>query len=299
MFLLKLGFRPWRRSFFSQIFAAFAGGVILFLAATMIWGQFAIQPVISKIRNEQVLTAYLDPSVDKKQEDKLVDTVRETLGSQRVQDLKFVDSKTFLEDLKDQFKNIAPGLSEELMGLGNELEMVVPRYISVSGRFEPDTQDKLKAIVGIQTVDSSYSRSLPVVGAFSGLRWGMLIFAFGLILASLIGWIHLSRSNAHFLRDLGPFLRLWGAGAWAARVPQLISGGTVGFVSGGVAFTAWMFATIEAVGLLKKISPVLSAMKEPPVTWGLALWGVAILLGLVAGLASSSPTRTNEGESWL
>ncbi|MGZ3698659.1 MAG: hypothetical protein ACXWP5_11035, partial [Bdellovibrionota bacterium] len=193
MYLLKLSLRPWRISFFSQIFSAIAVGFLLFLVAFLFWMQQGLKPVVARLKGEQVLTAYLQAQVAEGSEKQIVDQIRTSLGAHEEADVRFVGTREFLEQLKNHY----PDLGKELEDLGSESTLVIPRYVSITGMLPDTAQEVVRGVRGVESVESSKDRYRHVVGAFSALRWVARLLMLGICLALLTGLIHLSKMNTY------------------------------------------------------------------------------------------------------
>jgi cell division protein FtsX len=292
MYLLKLSLRPWRRSPYSQLFTSLAVGVLLFLASFLFWMQRSLGPVIERLTNEQVITAYLDPNLSAKGEAEVVDTIRTNLGahftaqmssqgsSQPQPDIELIESDRFINHLRGDY----PDLARELEDLGSEMQSVIPHYISISGILPPNTFDEVKSVRGIQSADSSSDRFRNVVGAFRALKWIITLLTFGLGLALITGLIHLGRTNAYLYQESSLLMKLMGASQAALRIPGLVSGLLVGSCGGAFAATGWTTLGISMTHHVRSLSPMLRYMPEGHAGFALVL----ILAGAILGAASGT-----------
>jgi len=282
MYLLRLALRPWRQAFFSQVLTGSAAGILLFLSGLLAWVQLGLNPVIERMRHEQVLTVYLDPALEKVGEGEVVDTIRTALGAQ-AERLSVTGVDEFLQVLKPVY----PEIAQELENLGSEKQLVVPRYLSLAGRFTGKEIERIRAVKGVESLESSRERFAPIVGVFEALQKVALVFAAALILALLTGLVHLARLNAHFYSETTHFLRLWGGGWLECYGANWLSGIAVGLLGGGVALSAWLTCGNWLVGRLTFLSPVFESVPALPIRmgWGLLLAGVG--LGLFSGLLAS------------
>lgn len=282
MFLLKLALRPWRQAPLSQMFTAFAVGLLLLLIGFLFWMERGLRPVLVRLQNEQVVTAYLDPSMEKKDEARIVDTIRTSVGAHA--EVRMVDTRGFLGELKEHY----PELSRELEDLGTEMNSIIPRYVTIAGMLGPNAGDQIKAVPGIEGVDSSKDRYQHIVGAFSALRWVAKLLIIGLCVALFTGLIHLAKMNSQLHQEAIALMRLWGAGAFSLRAPALLSGLWVGLLGGGVACVGWIVAG-RWLGLqIRTLSPMLGEMPQPSPFLGAALLGAGILIGALAGTIGES-----------
>jgi cell division protein FtsX len=214
-------------------------------------------------------------------ESKIVDQIQVALGShaERV-DLKMVQAEQFV----DQIKQAYPDLGRELEDLGPETSTIVPRYISISGLMIDSAIDKIRAIPGIESADSSRDRNRSVIGAFVTLRWVAKVLSAGLCLALLTGLIHLARTNSYIHRDAVSLLRLLGGDGFQLQLPGILSGVCVGAIGGVLAMAGWLSAGIWLSGQVKHLSPVLRSMPAANPFHGLVLLVLGIGIGLMAGM---------------
>ena len=282
MYLLKLSLRPWRRSPYSQVFTAVAVGVLLFLAGFLYWMQGSLHPVIDRLENEQVITAYLDPSLDTKDEPRVLgavrDEIRVNLGAHAEVDL--VQSDQFISHIRAEY----PDLAHELEDLGSEMQTVIPRYISISGILPANTVGEIRQIQGIQSAESSTDRFQNVVGAFRALRWIATLLTLGLALALTTGLIHLGRTNAYLHQDASSLLSLMGASRGALRTPGLLAGFLVGTLGGACAAIAWTSVGISMTHHVRSLSPMLRYMTPSSTGFALALLVAGAVLGALSGV---------------
>jgi cell division protein FtsX len=282
----------------SHLFSAAAVGFLLLVAGFLYWLQAGLKPVVSRLRGEQVITAYLSmpaPSValqdpPQPELDKLGDTIRTAIGAHAEDvSLEYVGAQKFVDHLKGPY----PELARELEDLGPEMASVVPRYFSVTGVFNGGALERVRAVPGIESAESSRDRYARVVGAFVALRWVARLLASGALLALLTGLVQLSRLSAYMHRETLSILRLWGAGALEVRAPAMVSGALVGLAGGALAATGWIAAGQGLSRQIRALSPMLGALPEPGIALalGMALAGLAIGLcaGALGGVAGDDP----------
>lgn len=280
MLLLKLSMRPWKLAPLSQAFSALAVGFLLLLAAFLYWMQQGLRPVLTRLQHEQVITAYVEPTVEAKDESALIDSIRTAVGARSVTEIELVGQRKFVERLKDRY----PDLGRELEDLGDEMGSVVPRYVTAAGYFEESAVESVRKLVGVESAESSRDRYRGVLAAFSAMRWVAKLLALGLCMALLTGLIHLSRMNHYLHRDALSILRLWGAHEAMLRLPGLASGVSVGIIGGAMACLGWMTAGGWLARHVRSLSPLLRDMPMLPVTFGFTLLAAGAAVGLLAGL---------------
>jgi cell division protein FtsX len=279
MYLIRLAGRPWRRSFWSQLSASGAVGLLLILAAGLLSLQRGLGPVVVRLEQSQVLTAYLDSQVTAAEEAQTLDRIRLKLGSS-ARDVRLVGAEQFLTEIRANY----PELVKELEALGDELPAVVPRYVSVEGVFRDNPTQALKSVPGIQGVDTSRDRYRAVIGAFHAFRKLSGVLASGLAIALLTGLILLARMNHQLLEDSLSVLHFWGASAMSLRVPPLLAGFSVGALGGAWAALAWWAGAPSVHAQLVSLSPVLSGLDSPPrISVALMLLAAGALSGALSG----------------
>ena len=284
LLLMKLALRPWRLAPLSQLFSAIAVGFLLVMAGFLFWVQQGLRPVLARLHQEQVITAYLSPSIEAGGEQHVADEVRLSLGAHAERaDVKLVGADQFVAEVAKQY----PDLAKEVQDLGNDAALVVPRYVSVSGILSETALERVRAVSGIESAESSRDRYRSVVGAFSALRWVARLLVVGLGLALLTGLIHLARTNAYIHREAIALMRLLGgSGAWL-QAPGMLSGLGVGLLGGAMAALTWVSAGVWLGHHVKNLSPLLRDMPVLNPLFALVLLFAGTLVGLIAGGAGS------------
>jgi cell division protein FtsX len=280
MYLLKLSLRPWKRSPYSQAFTSIAVGVRVFLGSFLFWMQWGLSPVIDRLQHEQVITAYLDPAVEAASETQIVDSIRSSVGAHA--EIEMVQPQQFIEHLRNDY----PDLSRELEDLGPELKSVVPRYVSVSGILPDASLDQIRALVGIQSAESSTDRFQNVIGAFRALKWVAGFLTLGLLLALVTGLIHLGRTNAYLQQDAFILMKLMGGGSHALRTPSLLAGLLVGLTGGVLAALSWLSVGNWMAIHLRSLSPMLRYMSTLHPSYAALLILIGVMMGALTGVAA-------------
>ncbi len=279
LYLLKLSLRPWRLAPWSQIFSVLAVGFLLLLAGFLFWMQDGLRTVVLRLKGEQVITAYLQPSLEAETEKRALEQIRGVLGAGVGASVHLVDHSEFLGGLKDSY----PELVRDLEDLGQEMSQIVPRYVSISGVLPESMVEAVRKIPGIESAETSGDRFRPIVGAFSALRWVARVIMVGICFALFTGLIHLARMNGYLHREALGILRLWGASTMSLMAPGLISGVLVGIFGGLIAALGWLTFGARLGFQIRLLSPILRGL--PPfstqMSWVLLLMGAA--LGLLAG----------------
>ena len=290
MFILKLALRPWRQSPFNQIFSFFSLGVLLFFGSFLFWIQDSMGPVISQLQTDQVWTAYLKPSVLRKDEDHVVDSIKIALGAAAVRDTEV--QLTTMDQFVDQLKVQYPDLVQELLNVGTDAEQIIPRYVTIAGSLPKALYPVIKALPEIENVATSEHRFKHTIGAFITIRWIVRLLFLGLTLVALVGLMHLARLHQiHFSETLS-LLKLWGASGVTLKLPALISGLVIGVLGGLFAAITWSILGGTLVTHVKSFSPVFKTMSHP-ITLGFGVLILGIILGALSSLLVSfrKPSR--------
>ncbi len=232
MYLLKLAMRPWRRAPLSQVFSSLAVGLLLALIAFMGWFQEGLAPLVERLKQEQVVTAYIDSKRDPANDGQIADEIRTRLSAAQVSaEVEVVGVSSFLKKLQASY----PDLARELEGLGAEISAIVPRYVSVAGVLTDSGVSQIRSVPGVESAESSKDRYRHIVGAFSAVRWIARALALGLALALITGLVHLAKMNSYLHRDALLVLRQWGASRMTTRIfglPLRSGSGTFGRLRG-------------------------------------------------------------------
>ena len=285
MYLLKLAMRPWKVAPISQTVTIFAVGFLLFLSGFLLSLQQGLRPLIARLHNEQVITAYIDSASSPKEEERIVDTLKTQLGAKA--QISVFTSNNFIDEIRNEY----PELSRELEDLGGEVTTIVPRYVSVSG-FLPDTAlASVKSVSGIESAESSINRYSHIVGAFKTLHWLVGLLSLGLCFSLLAGLIQLSKINSFVQADALSILRLWGAGHLTLKMPRILTSLTSGGLGGLVAGVAWLLAAPWLNFRVKALSPMFADIQLPQLQLAIALFLIGVVLGLLAGAFSGRVTR--------
>ncbi len=289
MYLLKLALRPWKVSLANQLFSSGAMGLLLVLLSFLLWLGQGLKPVVDRMDREQVITAYIHPGIEVQDEGPVIDSIRVAVGASAQRDsetqapvsVRRVNTEEFFSLIRNSY----PDLAREVEDLGAEAKKLVPRYVSISGMLDAKAIDRVRAIPGIESAETSRERFKHIAGAFSTLRWVSIFLSLGISVAMLSGLIHLARTNSMLHRDSLALLRLWGASNLTMRAPSLISGLMVGLLGGTLAASVWVGASLLALSKIRLLSPLFEALPNPPAYFALLILGCGILLGMLSGLA--------------
>lgn len=288
MLLLKLTLRPWLRSPYNQFFSSLVVGVLLLITGVLIWLQQGLKPVVSRLQNEEVVTAYLASTVNPADEDKIVDQIRENLGARA--DIQLVPAHEFVANIKKQY----PELGQELEDLGDEAAQIIPRYVSITGVLSDGALERIKSISGIESAETSRDRYRQIVGAIGAIRWVARLLIIGLGLALFTGLIHLARTNMDVHRDAIQLMRLMGAGGAKLQLPSVFSGLWVGFCGGIVASISWLTLGTWLTRHVRTLSPLLREMPHASSGLAFALFVAALMIGAIAGFFGSVFSSSRE-----
>lgn len=295
MYLLRLSMRPWRIALGSQVFTVAAMGFLLMLGGALQWLQASLGPVIQTLSREQVVTLYLEPSVAAGEEPGVVSQVQDALSDQiRLGGkVRYTGTAEFLAGLKTKY----PQLSSEVESLGSDMAYVVPRSISVTAELDDVALERLRKVSGIESLEASRDRYLPVYNSLVVLQWVIRMLLVGLVLALLTGLVHLARMNAFLHRDAVDLLRLWGAGEGTVQVPSLMSGLGVGVLGGALAWLIWGTLGLWIAAQLRSLTPLLENAKVPNLAMGIGFVISGACLGVFSGLVGSRLSSGRTGSA--
>ena len=186
-----------------------------------------------------------------------------------------------------------PNLSKELEKLGEEINEVVPRYISISGIFPSSVLDSIKKLPGIESVESTKDRYRYVVSVLQTLRWVIRILMVGVSIALFTGLIHLSKMNAYLHQEALNLLRFWGASRSVLLLPGMISGLVVGILGGGIAWGGWATLGMSLARHVRSLSTLFKTLPLNSPYTAIALLIAGGVMGQMAGtLGAYMATRS-------
>lgn len=285
MLSLNLALRPWKLAPLGQLISSAAVGVILVFMGVLFWIQDGLRPVVLRLHQEQVITAYLDPSVDTATQGKVVDEIHVALGAHAEKlNIQLVGANEFVEKIQKNY----PDLARELDGLGEEVISIVPRYVTISGWLDSASLEKIRAVHGVESAESSHERNRAALGAFSTLRWVAKLLILGLCVALLSGFVHIAKTNSTIHKEAIALLKLMGAGTLTLQAPAMLSGLLVGCLGGLIALISWMTAGLWLSERVRHLSPLLQEMPMVSPLIGLGLLAFSILVGFFTGVFSGT-----------
>ena len=295
MYVLKLALRPWKVAPVSQLAHAVSVGALLLVFTGMLWMVEGLNPVIQRLEQEQLVTAYFLPTVTHDQETQVADTIRtrvRALAGTAIH-VELTAAQQFLALLKQD----APELARELTDLTAEggAEDLLPRFITLKGSISKSLVDEVQKIPGIDSVETSASRTRPVAQAFKTLQWIVRALGLGLLVALLSAVYHLSRSHLAIHGQTVSILRLWGGHSLKAKMPCLVSGISVGGLGGLIATGLWVVCCHSLRGQFLHLSPALESLPLIRPEFGIVPLGLGLCLGVLSGLFSQSSLQRNAG----
>jgi cell division protein FtsX len=285
LLLIKLTSGALRSAPLTHALGALSTGALLFLLGALGWSHQALVPVSERLQQDQVLTVYLDASIKSGDEAPLVDRIRQAVGAHavRVDDLKFVDAAAFLEEVRPQ----SPDLAERLLDLTPDLSSLVPRYVSVSGRFPESIGDRVRGLSGVDAVETSHHRFRAISGSVEMLLWILRILALGVGCALFFVLLQQSRMIASALTESSSLMRVMGASQAAIVFPRTMAALSLGVLSGLLASGAWIAIARPAVQQIQELSPVFSSIVSPSISWALVLIGAGAGVSVVSSLIAN------------
>lgn len=285
MYLLKISLRAWRHSWFGQAVGSFAMGVLLFAVGFLAWIPQAVEPIISRLANEQVMTAYLQSPLKSDDQKKLIDQMKVSLGAQGIsyRKIEYHTAKDFVREVHE----VSPDLSGQLLAMGPELDRVVPSFVTLTGvRSSLEIMKKLEDLPVVSQVETSRNRYAPMITSFRTIQWlsRVLMLCMGIVLITVI--IQYSKMSHLLQIESINLLRLYGAGPWTLKWPHLIAGFALGLASGCAAAVLWVTAGPILAQALTGLAPVFGEMLKPPLGFVLFMPLLSIVLNAMASFLS-------------
>jgi len=255
MVFLKLAIRPFVLHPYFQLFTAVVIGGLIFSGGLLMWGFQIVNQFSYQVRQEQVVTAYLNPQMEVSQVTELKDKIQKIISdipAEKIEKVEWVDVNGFLDEMKDYDSE----LKEQLMTLGHEVEAVVPQYVSISGQLPENFSQIIEQVSGIQKAESSLHRFRTLLSAFLSLRFILVVFLLALLGALLFVVFFYARKNANTYSDIVPLLKLMGAHHWALFFPPFLSGVFVALTGGGISCLLWILGAPMIEKQIRILFPV-------------------------------------------
>jgi hypothetical protein len=168
------------------------------------------------------------------------------------------------------------------------MHSVIPRYVSIAGFLDDAALERIMAVAGVESAETSKNRHKHTIAAFTALRWVSRLLALGMAVALLTGLIHLARMNAFLHSEALALLRLWGAGELTLRAPGALTALLVGLIGGTLACVGWLAGSQWLVSQVRELSPMLREMAPATANFGFALMAAGIVSGALAGAFTST-----------
>jgi len=281
MYLIRLAFRPWRMAPGTQILTTLTLGGVLFFSSFFLWAYFTISPVAEKVKKEQVVTAYFEQNMNTSQEGDIVRSIQSVVGSGV--ELSVTSPQQFLKEIEVLY----PNLRKELLTLGNEVNSVLPKFVSVSGDIPQSVISSIESIPLVSHVETSVDRYKPIIKLFSLIKvasgWVSITLLF-VFLASLFLLLVINRS--YYSKAIEVFQQMGGDGL-INSLPGIFSGASTGFLAGLISGVLWIFTFPFISKTIISVSPLLSDIALPLYSVAFYQIVIATLLGSVVGLFSS------------
>jgi len=281
MLLLKFFIRPWRLAPFTHFFSTLIFSFLLLLGTFFFWLGSGLDPVVSQLESNKIITVYLDPKLEPSDTKTIVDKINQSLGAhpKTKAEIEVVNSNEFLHKLSIH----EPTLSQELQTLGPELTTIIPNYISVHGSLPEDLDKKIMKMNGVETVENAETRFLPLIKTLvllQNVSWALIT---GIVIALGLGFIHLAVINKQIQHNALQIMKFWGATETSLIVPILLSGALTGVISSLIGWAAWHFGAEILLENLQKLSPLFLEINS---NFSYPLGLILIVLGVFMGIFS-------------
>jgi len=289
MIYFKIALRGWRKHPWTQSFSVIAFGVLLFLSTFFYWAYQSIHPVTKQLYEDQVLTVFLKQNLSVEAEKEVVDTLQSVMSSsQKKIESEFVEPEKFIHKLGVQY----PELANELQSLGQDMNVLIPRFISLSGSLEQGAIEKIKAIPQVESIESSLGRYQPVLMALQSFQRGLLVFLFGLVLTFVTVLLLNAKMNQSLFIETINILKWMGANTVTLKFPAVISSVISGVLGAFLSILLWWLFSAEWIKLLQVLSPFFAQLKPPSlITISMVSLSVGLFLGVSLGVFQSSYGR--------
>ena len=252
-FFIGEGFRALRRSAAPSLAAIVTVGVTILLLGVLIPVLQATSGKTEEVRDQVGLNIYLYPDATQAETDELQSAIGQI---PHVQSVEYVSKDEALAILSDRFESKnEDDLTEQLPGARNPLP--------ASFKIQPDDLDNLASVRAaltppgangkpeaispiIEEVGESRDEANTISDVTGALKWGLIIVALLLTVASLLLVANTIRLSIYARRREVEVMQLVGATNWFIRWPFVIEGLVCGLI-GGLIAVAILFVGKETV----------------------------------------------------
>lgn len=278
---IKLALRPWKKLPIVQWLGIFSLSLLMIGLNSVFWLSGNITTLLTKLNAEKVVTVYLESNTSSE----LVDSIKTQVGSSAVE-AKLVDQKEFLQELE----KLHPNLVKEVQALGSDADWVTPKFLTLRGDISSDAVEKIKSIIGVESVDLSEQRLLPVVQSLKTIQSVSRGFFVGFILAFFTTFFLIARLNRHVQNDSIKIIRQFGGTEFQIKLPQLLHQSLLGLIAGIISAGIWLYTQPFLSYHLGTLSPYLKDLKlqNPNIVFSEILG--SILIGWISAYFISTQT---------
>ena len=252
-FFIAEGFRALRRSAAPSLAAIVTVGVTILLLGVLIPVLQATSGKTEEVRDQVGLNVYLYPDATQAETDELQSAIGQI---PHVQSVDYVSKDEALTILSDRFESKnEDDLTEQLPGARNPLP--------ASFKIQPDDLDNLASVRAaltppgangkpeaispiIEEVGESRDEANTISDVTGALKWGLIIVALLLTVASLLLVANTIRLSIYARRREVEVMQLVGATNWFIRWPFVVEGLVCGLI-GGLIAVAILFVGKETV----------------------------------------------------
>ncbi len=252
-FFIGEGFRALRRSAAPSLAAIVTVGVTILLLGVLIPVLQATSGKTEEVRDQVGLNVYLYPDATQAETDELQSAIGQI---PHVQSVEYVSKDEALAILSDRFESKnEDDLTEQLPGARNPLP--------ASFKIQPDDLDNLASVRAaltppgvngkpeaispiIEEVGESRDEANTISDVTGALKWGLIIVALLLTVASLLLVANTIRLSIYARRREVEVMQLVGATNWFIRWPFVVEGLVCGLI-GGLIAVAILFVGKETV----------------------------------------------------
>ena len=253
IFLIAEGFRALRRSAAPSLAAIVTVGVTMLLLGVLIPVLQATSGKTEEVRDQVGLNAYLYDDATPQETDELASQIA---AIPNVAEVEYVSKDQALAILSDRFEaKDQNDLTEQLPGARNPLP--------ASFKIKPDDLDNLNTVRAaltppgtdgkpkpispiIEEIGESEDEAATITEVTGALKWGLIIVAALLTIASLMLVANTIRLSIYARRREVEVMQLVGATNWFIRWPFVVEGLVCGLI-GGLAALAILFVGKETV----------------------------------------------------
>jgi cell division protein FtsX len=254
---------------------------IMLVMGMLLWFSSALDPLMTKLMSEKVVTVYMDPTQENFAPTKVVDAIKVQMGSAAKQiSMEEISSDVFLDRLEKNY----PEMVKEISSLGPDAKKMMPHYVSLRGSVDTTLIESIQKIEGVESVDTSASKYRPIIETFQALKSILKVLSIAALAALFVLLFYTAKLNHTLHRDAMQIIKQLGGTTFQSKLPQFTHQISIGVLSGFVASILCFALAPMMVKQIQSFSPYFKNMEAPSVVFILGFAAMGAVCGFVSTL---------------